>query len=903
MKRLIDYKSRFRILKGGKVSLVIGALVGSVTLSFAAPSGGTVTSGTANISQVGTTTNINQTTSKASINWQNFSIDTNETVNFNQPDINSITLNRVVGNESSLINGALNANGQVWLLNSNGVLFGKNASINTAGLLATTSQLSDADFNVGNYNFTDATANAVINQGTIEVSDGGYVVLASNEVRNEGTIKAVKGNVHLIGADSYTLDLNGNSLVKLTVDKGVLDALVENSGTILSDGGEIYLTTNAVNELLKGVVNNTGIIEANSIDDLSGKIEIFAHGGEAQIGGTITAIGTNEQDGGFIETSGKDFKLLDNYSISTLSENGKTGTWLIDPTDISIVNGGANGIGGSEMDADDVQIALASNNLVLTADEDIYIQEELTISQNTLTLNAGKYLSPEAAVNVTGTGVLVVNVGQSYTTAEIKNGDYNEDVVSAGGFIYNDDDDDVLAGALNIASTANYSYKMGSDGTVNTLTNILNNGKIRIGNGWYNSVSTQGTLEQPWYYDNVSTGRDGWYKLTYDTYGLDQAVGIGGDGTSPWNLNGDIVHTDTDDNSYAFLSNLMTNITVDTSGMDNGTGVVSSTVTYTTPNNGDFELTNSYSLLDATSYIKTTTSLKNVSGSDATNARIWIGTRDDYVAESDDNYKTKGNITSNGFEAITDASTEAKAIIITENTFASGEGAAVLFYSTSENTNTIIEDCCNFSNTINLNPTDSVMNLDTSGAEDGSYGIFLSLGSLANQESKSLDWYYAAGPVSALNEVVTQVGTSSGVTAPVAPAQNDDVTNVIAPIVNETITELALPKAIIPELEAIKIQTPEMKQTNTNLAKNLGLENGNIQIVSKPNTRETADKVVTLADIKIAMKEDNTSTNAQGVQEDVRVPLSKNSIVELVNGGVNLPDGVDQQFFVVEDES
>lgn len=350
LKHNCDYKSRFRLLKGGKVSLVISALLGSITLTFAAPTDGVVTSGSANISTSGTTTTITQSTDKASINWQNFSIASNEIVNFHQPSSSSITLNRVIGNEKSIIDGALNANGQVWILNSNGILFNSSARINTAGLLATTAELSNEDFNAGNYNFTNTTSASVINLGTIEVSDSGLVVLASNEVVNEGTIKAIKGKVHLLGAESYLLNLNGNSLVNLTVDKGVLDALVSNSGNILADGGEIYLTTNAVNELLKGVVNNTGIIEANSMDGLTGKVELFAHGGTVNVGGTITATGLGAQDGGFIETSGKDFKLLDGFQISTLSENGKTGTWLIDPDSITIVNGGVDNISGSNID-------------------------------------------------------------------------------------------------------------------------------------------------------------------------------------------------------------------------------------------------------------------------------------------------------------------------------------------------------------------------------------------------------------------------------------------------------------------------------------------------------------------------------------------------------------------------
>lgn len=104
--QMCDFGSRFRILKGGKISLVVSAFIAGATLMHAAPSGGVVTSGTASIAQNGTMTTITQSSQKASINWQNFSIGSTETVNFNQPNIHAITLNRVVGNEKSIINGA-----------------------------------------------------------------------------------------------------------------------------------------------------------------------------------------------------------------------------------------------------------------------------------------------------------------------------------------------------------------------------------------------------------------------------------------------------------------------------------------------------------------------------------------------------------------------------------------------------------------------------------------------------------------------------------------------------------------------------------------------------------------------------------------------------------------------------
>ncbi|MDX9961511.1 MAG: filamentous hemagglutinin N-terminal domain-containing protein, partial [Aliarcobacter sp.] len=420
MNHIPNYKNSFRILKGGKISLVVSAFLASTTLTFAAPSGGTVTSGSANISQTGKVTDITQSTQKASINWNKFNVANDETVNFKQPNSFSTTLNRVIGNEKSIINGALNANGQVWILNSNGVLFSKDAKVNTAGLIATTKELSDTDFQAGNYNFKGNSKESVINLGTIDVVNGGSVILAANEVRNEGTIKAIKGKVHLVGANEYTVNLNGNSLVNLTVNKGVLDALVKNSGTIIADGGEVYLTTNAVNELLKGVVNNTGVIEANSMDELFGKVELFAHGGTGEFDGEITA------KGGFVETSGKEVDIK-----STLEVKAKD--WLIDPTNITInsdsatayetsLNAGTNVTIETDTEVSgDGDITVATNisktaggdaTLTLKAAGNIIISKDIKISSTTGKLNTILWSDSDA----TNGGGITMNAGSSINT-------------------------------------------------------------------------------------------------------------------------------------------------------------------------------------------------------------------------------------------------------------------------------------------------------------------------------------------------------------------------------------------------------------------------------------------------------------------------------------------------------
>lgn len=383
-----DFRSSFRILKGGKISLVVSAILGSVIVGNASPSGGVVTSGNATINQNGNTTNINQSSQKASINWQDFSIAKNETVNFNQPNSSSITLNRVIGNEKSIIDGALNANGQVWILNSNGTLFGKNAKVNTSGLLVTTKNLSDDDFQKGNYNFKGNSKESIENQGEINLNDKAYAVFVANSVINNGEIKVHKGTVHLIGADEFSLTLNENSNISLKVTKGTLNSLVENNNLIVANGGNVYLTTNAKNELLKGVVNNSGIIEAASLDDLQSEVILFAHGGTANISGEIKAKNS------FVETSGENLSVKDSFKITA-------NTWLLDPVNITIeANGGSDFMQGS-VSATAIQNALAGTNLELQADNNITVNQNITWSEATQLRLTADNINVNATINNT----------------------------------------------------------------------------------------------------------------------------------------------------------------------------------------------------------------------------------------------------------------------------------------------------------------------------------------------------------------------------------------------------------------------------------------------------------------------------------------------------------------------
>ncbi|MDN5943044.1 MAG: filamentous hemagglutinin N-terminal domain-containing protein, partial [Nitrospira sp.] len=160
------------------------------TLVAALPTDGQVVAGQATIHQDSQTTlSITQASDKAILNWNSFSIAGNEAVHFLQPSVSSIALNRVIGIDPSVILGQLQANGQIFLINPNGILFGAGAQINVGGLFATTLQTRDEDFMAGRYLFAQdplKELKTVVNRGNIHVSDNGYVVLMAPGVSNEG---------------------------------------------------------------------------------------------------------------------------------------------------------------------------------------------------------------------------------------------------------------------------------------------------------------------------------------------------------------------------------------------------------------------------------------------------------------------------------------------------------------------------------------------------------------------------------------------------------------------------------------------------------------------------------------------------------------------------------------------
>ena len=394
--------------------LLLFAAPGAV-LAATLPQNGQVIAGDVSISQPGEhTLTIEQGSNKAIIDWQSFSIGEGNTVNFDQNGSSAVALNRVTGNDPSAIYGNLNATGKVFLVNQNGVLFAEGANVNVGGLVASTLDIDNQDFVDGNYRFEGSGDQAVINRGTID-ADGGAVVMLGGQVSNEGVIRANLGSVAMAAGEKVQLDFAGDGLINLTIEQGKLNALVENHGAIQADGGSVYLTTHAADQVLDSVVNNSGQIRAQTVAERDGKIVLLAdmQSGTANIDGTLDASAPASGDGGFIETSGAHVTIADSTQITTQSEHGDTGRWLIDPNDFTVAASGGDITGATLSDqlaSTDVEIQSVNGDT--DGNGDVFVNDSVSWNDNTLTLSAERDIHVNESLNASGTAGLALKYGQ-----------------------------------------------------------------------------------------------------------------------------------------------------------------------------------------------------------------------------------------------------------------------------------------------------------------------------------------------------------------------------------------------------------------------------------------------------------------------------------------------------------
>lgn len=313
---------------------------------------------------------------------------------------------------------------------------------------------------------------------------------------------------------------------------------------------------------------------------------------------------------------------------------------------------------------------------------------------------------------------------------------------------------------------------------------VFANPSLRFGTGAENSVNTHGLFQQPWYYSSAGAA---WYKLTFANYPLDTAIGMG-TGSAQWT--GATV-TDLYSQTPMAPTTDYSNFVVDSADMTKtvGHGKIVSRRVFTIQG-ATLTIQNTFSLGYNDSFVKIVTQLRNNATVDLTNVIIWTGTRDDFVGTTDVNTKTRGNLDTGSFVAITANNQSSRAIMITNT----NEG--VLFYSETAGVMTAYAVCCSFSNAYNTNPL--TLAPSTPSPTDGSYAAILPLGNVSVGSSGSITWYYAAGAVTSLSAVAETV----------AAAQVADASPSLTPTLTQT-------PSITPSVCASLTSTPSPTGTGT----------------------------------------------------------------------------------------
>ncbi len=507
-------------------------------IAYAMPQGENIRSGKGEITRQDKDMTINQDSKRLAIDWAGFDIANDERVTFQQPGRDAVALNRVTGNAASVIDGTLAGNGHVYVVNPNGVLFGKGASVDVGSLVASTAKISDAD--MMNFGASDGAISMavpedsqakVINAGTIR-AEGRLVVLHAADARNTGTITNPGGTTALAAAKNLSISADTAGKINFTVDGKLAQAKALNSGTLSANGGYLVMTARSAGDVMSTVVNNTGTIEAktlrqnekgeilldggdNGVAELNGTIDasgmeagqsagsIKAIGAETHVGDDANLLAKGNVDGGLIETSGDYLEISDKANIDAAGETGSAGEWLLDPTNVVINDTGSSKVasgdnrytsGTTYLKTSSIVKALQNNNVKIQAvdrnygNADITLASELNVDQttagrNTFTLESQGDVNINA--NITATSPLNVVLNADSDGNDKGGVNINADIRTGGGSLTTG-----ANGATFFGSTQEGEANRVVE-TAGGAVNIQNEARLQL-NGGTLSINTSG---------------------------------------------------------------------------------------------------------------------------------------------------------------------------------------------------------------------------------------------------------------------------------------------------------------------------------------------------------------------------------------------------------------------------
>jgi len=364
------------------------------------PQSPTVINGTATFQTQGKTLKVT-CSNRSIVNWQSYSIASGETTQYIQPNSNAVTLSRVVGANASSISGKITANGSVYLINPNGIIFGTKAVVNTAGFLASTLDVLNSQFIAGgSLDFNGTTTGVITNAGKITASTGD-VVLLGYRIVNSGTVQATQGAVRTAAGVEMTLTTTGDERITIYpsappptptgtgIDNTATGQLLGFQAELKADGNPYALA-----------IRNNGKVNATAVGTQNGRVIIYAPNGVAELNGTVIARNSTSECGGdvIVHAQGLDFRgeidaagkerggFVDLSAgrlgflgkVSTLDGKGGAGTLLLDPNDITITSSATNPpppfsgtlfdgapVAASNLNNTELATALGSNNVTI----------------------------------------------------------------------------------------------------------------------------------------------------------------------------------------------------------------------------------------------------------------------------------------------------------------------------------------------------------------------------------------------------------------------------------------------------------------------------------------------------------------------------------------------------------
>ncbi|HTI70710.1 MAG TPA: filamentous hemagglutinin N-terminal domain-containing protein [Candidatus Limnocylindria bacterium] len=511
---------------------------------FAAPQGPVVSAGSASITQAGSHTEI-KASNGAVLNWASFNIGVAESVHFDQPTRTSVVWNFINGFGPSQILGNLSANGYVVLMNQNGFYFGPNSVVNVGGLVVTTGRPMAGFSEGGSWDFTAMPPLAsIINYGDIRVSDKSSLFLIAEKIENHGILQAPDGTIGLYsGKEVLVSDRpDGRGLsAKVTLPSGSVD----NQGSLIADAGSVAVVAQ--------VVNIDGLIQANSVRERNGVIELTAEqsvslGENADLaakgdttgvssGGQITiksagefkdAVGANISvaggaqggNGGKLEISSPQFTALSAHLEGSAANGYKGGSLFIDPDKI-VLNKTGTGT-GTALFFDVTSAFDTFGEIHLQANTDITVDTKgvWDLVATTGVSTPGSLLFLESGGNITLKDSSVIKAGEGWSVS-LKAGVQNGALTKTGSIKIGGDTASVSTRA-GIQSTTGDISLQAHDGVI-----VANGSVTTVGGGNIDVLAKQGDIRTGFVPDSYlfTTTQAPGYRISSSLGGISTAAG------------------------------------------------------------------------------------------------------------------------------------------------------------------------------------------------------------------------------------------------------------------------------------------------------------------------------------------------------------------------------------------